>query len=212
MKKQIKQVAEFHRKIGETVTESPALLQHDAELDGDLARSLRQIVESFNRPDNPKTQLTRRALMAVEELAEWIEAHNEDDLVAAADAWADRMTILLGDAVASGMPTRPLLNEVHRSNMTKVAANERTGKGTKGETFSSPRLEQIMRMASGRDKTCMQCESMAWMVGIGQGVQCRHRANAGADGRWMKIPNRHYLCEHFTRKIDSDVNKDGDTA
>lgn len=145
MEKQLNQVAEFHRKIGETISESPNLLGHESDLDRALARSLRQVVESFNHPDSPNTQLTRRALMAVEELAEWIEAHNDDDLVAAADAWADRMYLLLGDAVATGLPAEPLLDEVHRSNMTKAAANERTGKGTKSETYERPSLEEILR-------------------------------------------------------------------
>lgn len=144
MDKQIKQVTEFHRKIGETVAASPRLLQHDAEVDDNLAQSLRQIVESFNHAGNPKTQLTRRSLMAVEELAEWIEAHGENDVVAAADAWADRMTVLLGDAVAAGMPAEPLLDEVHRSNMTKLTAHEQTGKGTKGDGFQRPEIEKIL--------------------------------------------------------------------
>ncbi len=144
MKSQLQLVREFHRKIGETVAESSILLQHDAKVDADLARSLRQIVESFNHSDRPKTQLTRRTLMAVEELAEWIEAHNDDDLIAAADAWADRMYLLLGDAIATGLPAEPLLDEVHRSNMTKAAANERTGKGTKTGDFQSLNILSLM--------------------------------------------------------------------
>lgn len=205
MKHQLQTVQEFHLQIGETVSDSPQLLDHDADLDRDLARSLRQIVESFNRHDSPKTQLTRRALMAVEELAEWIEAHCEDDLTAAADAWADRMTVLLGDAVATGMPAEPLLDEVHRSNMTKVAANTKTGKGTKNETYSPPDLKRILQTPTeGTSKTCRYCESMVWAVGIGQGVQCRNTANAQSDGKWMKIPNRNHACEHFTQKLNAN--------
>jgi len=207
MEKQLDQVTDFHRKIGETVSQSPKLLDHNADLDRDLARSLRQTVDSFNRHGNPKTQLTRRALMAVEELAEWIEAHNEDDLTAAADAWADRMTVLLGDALATGMPAEPLLDEVHRSNMTKVAANAQTGKGTKSETYSPPDLKRILQTASAdTSKTCLHCEFMMWMVGIGQGVQCRNTTNAQSDGKWMKIPNRNHACEHFTQKLDAIPN------
>lgn len=144
MKRQLQLVREFHRKIGETVSGSPKLLQHDAEVDADLAGSLRQIVEAYNQSDSPKTQLNRRALMAVEELAEWIEAHDEDDLTAAADAWADRMTVLLGDAVATGMPAEPLLDEVHRSNMTKVVASAQTGKATKSKNYQVPKIRQIL--------------------------------------------------------------------
>ena len=180
METQLNQTAEFHRKIGETVSDSPKLLDHDADLDRDLARSLRQIAESFNHPDSPKTQLTRRALMAVEELAEWIEAHNEDDLTAAADAWADRMTVLLGDAVATGMPAEPVLDEVHRSNMTKVDANEKTGKGTKGEAYSPPDLNKILQTARREnDKTCMDCQSV---LGKASYVKTRQTPKATASG------------------------------
>ncbi len=121
MEKQLNQVVEFHRKIGETVAESATLLQHDAELDAELARSLRQIVDSFNRADSPTIQLSRRALMAVEELAEWIEAHVAGDIVEAADALGDRLYVLLGDAVAAGLPLERVFDEVHRSNLTKAS-------------------------------------------------------------------------------------------
>lgn len=66
--------------------------------------------------------------MAVGELAEWIEALNDDDFNAA-DAWADRTMVLIGDAVATGLPAEPLLDEVHRSNLRKAVANWQTGKG-----------------------------------------------------------------------------------
>ncbi|TWU10512.1 Phosphoribosyl-ATP pyrophosphohydrolase [Allorhodopirellula heiligendammensis] len=100
--------------------------------------------------------MTRRALMAVEELAEWIEAHGEDDLVAAADAWADRMTVLLGDAVATGMPVEPLLDEVHRSNMTKLAADEQTGKGAKREGYERPNIHQVLNYVEQGDNSWRQ--------------------------------------------------------
>lgn len=204
MKRQLRLVREFHRKIGETVAQSSILLQHDAKVDADLARSLRQIVERFHHSDGPKTQLTQRALMAVEELAEWIEAHNEDDLTAAADAWADRMYLLLGDAVATGLPTEPLLDEVHRSNMTKTSANNKTGKGIKSDVFDSPNLERVLEQAVSTAEVCANCHFMMWMVGIGQGVQCSHPANRGPDGQWMPIPSGRFSCEHFERIVEND--------
>ena len=65
-------------------------------------------------------QLLSRAAMAVEELGEWIFAHADTDLVAAADSLADRFYVLLGDAVATGLPLGRLFEAVHRSNMTKL--------------------------------------------------------------------------------------------
>jgi predicted HAD superfamily Cof-like phosphohydrolase len=76
--------------------------------------------------------------MAVEELAEWIEAHVASDLTAAADAWADRAYLLFGDAVATGLGTEALFDEVHRSNMTKAPVNPATGKAVKSDGYLAP--------------------------------------------------------------------------
>lgn len=144
MKSQLELVREFHRKIEEVISDEPRLLDHQVASDRGLAQDLRTIIESRRSKSGSRSEVTKRALMAIEELAEWIEAHNDDDLVAAADAWADRMYLLLGDAIVSGMPAEALLDEVHRSNMTKIAANEQTGKGTKANGFQSPNIQTIL--------------------------------------------------------------------
>jgi hypothetical protein len=43
-----------------------------------------------------------RTCLLLEELAEWLSAHARRDLVATADAWADRTWVLFGDA--AGLP------------------------------------------------------------------------------------------------------------
>jgi predicted HAD superfamily Cof-like phosphohydrolase len=87
--------------------------------------------------------LLRRASFAVEELAEWLHAHAKNDLNAAADALGDRFYVLLGDAVASGMPLGPIFNEVHRSNMTKTSRLS-DGKGRKGNAYVPPDIERVL--------------------------------------------------------------------
>ena len=144
MERQLNLVREFHCKIGETITDSPTLLEHDAKVDGDLARSLRQFVESFNHSDIARTQLTKRTLMAIEELAEWIEAHVAGNIVEAADAIGDRLYVLLGDAVATGLPVERVFEEVHCSNMTKLCNDKVTGKGKKLQGYLPPNLEAIV--------------------------------------------------------------------
>jgi predicted HAD superfamily Cof-like phosphohydrolase len=57
-------------------------------------------------------------MMAIEEFIEWLQAHVDDDLIAAADAWADRSYVLVGDVVAAGLPAAELHSEVHRSAAT----------------------------------------------------------------------------------------------
>ena len=86
--------------------------------------------------------------MAIEELAEWLLAHVNDDLIAAADAWADRAYVLLGDAVAAGLPAAELFAEVHASNMTKELVADGTGKARKGAAYRPPELAAILKSAS----------------------------------------------------------------
>ena len=82
--------------------------------------------------------------MALEELAEWITAHTQGDLISTADAWADRAYVLFGDAVAAGLPAAELFAEVHRSNMTKELDSAGTGKAVKGPMYQPPNIWQAL--------------------------------------------------------------------
>ncbi len=147
MNSELMRVREFHSHIGESVSSAPRLLDHETESDRELAQMLRQIIQSFNGRQEKPSQLIRRTLMAIEELAEWIEAHSGADLVAAADAWGDRVYVLLGDAVAAGLPADAIFDEVHRSNMTKFGTNTTSGKGIKADGFKRPELQNILQKA-----------------------------------------------------------------
>ena len=113
-----------------------------------LAGSLRELIATATSPGQSLSHLNRRALMAIEELAEWIEAHLEGDRVAAADAIGDRLYVLLGDAVATGLPVLEIFDEVHQSNMTKRRQEQSTGKGVKGKDFRSPNLQSHLEPKS----------------------------------------------------------------
>ena len=58
--------------------------------------------------------------MAVEELGEWLAANGKSDLPGAADALGDRLYVLLGDAVATGIPLPEVFEAVHESNWSKL--------------------------------------------------------------------------------------------
>jgi len=153
MNNELMRVREFHLHIGESVSSVPRLLDHEPAIDNELAQMLRQIVDSFNGRQEKPSQLIRRSLMAIEELAEWIEAHAEADLVAAADAWGDRAYVLLGDAVAAGLPAEAIFDEVHRSNMTKFGSDTNSGKGIKSDGFNRPDLQIILQNAGRNTET-----------------------------------------------------------
>jgi predicted HAD superfamily Cof-like phosphohydrolase len=144
MQTEISNVTQFHRLIGEKVSTDAALLQTDPEPDLAIASGLRELITTIKSDNRPSSHLRRRVLMAVEELAEWIEAHAAGDLNSAADALGDRLYVLLGDAVASGLPLQSILSEVHRSNMTKVAAKNQDGKGIKSQSFERPDFRKLL--------------------------------------------------------------------
>ena len=152
MQGQLSQVAEFHQAIGEKVAAETELLGTDNDADQQLACELRELMERTRVRQPQGSHLARRALMAVEELAEWIEAHVAGDLVEAADAVGDRLYVLLGDAVATGLPIEEVFEEVHRSNLTKAWRADQTGKGKKNIDFSPPKLGKLIRTELKEEK------------------------------------------------------------
>jgi len=140
VRKQLNQVRDFHKRIGATIAESPQLRLHDRDLAREMAGEVRGLIGSIQARSGSDDILAKRTQMALEELAEWIEAHVAEDLTAAADAWADRGYLLFGDAVATGLPVEDVFDEVHRSNMTKSAAIPSTGKATKSAGYSPPAI------------------------------------------------------------------------
>ena len=138
----IQAVRAFHERTASPIADRPRLLP-DGKVGAEaLARQLLAIKANIHANDD--NLLLQRAAMAIEELAKWLQAHARGDLVAAADAWADRAYVLFGDAVAAGLPAAALFAEVHRSNMTKEPVAGGSGKARKGFGYSPPDLETIL--------------------------------------------------------------------
>lgn len=134
-------VRDFHQHVGAPVSVVPRLLECENESASTLANQIRKLIS--NEVNASPDQLTLRTYLALEELAEWLEAHVAGDIIAAADAWADRAYVLFGDAVASGLPASQLFQEVHRSNMSKSAVGQ-TGKGIKGKSYQPPNIGPLL--------------------------------------------------------------------
>ena len=47
------------------------------------------------------------------------------------------------------------------------------------------------------DKVCYNCEHLAWLVGIGQGLRC---ANPNKEKKYEMIPSIKHTCELFKPK------------
>lgn len=145
MQRAIDKVRDFHRRIGAPASSLPTLLpshQKDAE---QIGRQLRAMATTCRNMTHTAGDLPSRLSLALEEMAEWTEAHTTGDLVAVADAWGDRVYVLLGDAVATGLPGTAIFDEVHRSNMSKDFGRATdTGKGVKSDRFIPPDLAKLL--------------------------------------------------------------------
>lgn len=140
---------DFHRKMRAPISGVPRLLPGNATTAGEVAARLNAFADETRASAvDSGDVLIARAAMAMEELAEWLTAHERSDLFAAADAWADRAYVLFSDAVAAGLPAEALFDEVHRSNMTKEPSPFGDGKAIKGASFEPPILTDILAKKS----------------------------------------------------------------
>jgi predicted HAD superfamily Cof-like phosphohydrolase len=90
-----------------------------------------------------ETAKFRYSLM-LEELEEYLDAVNENNLIEVGDALGDMLYVILGTANAHGIQLEPILDEIHRSNMTKTKTAGPTIKPTKGTTYSPPDIAGIL--------------------------------------------------------------------
>lgn len=65
-----------------------------------------------------------RVKFLVEELEEFVKAHESKDMEGAADALVDLVWVAMGTASVMGLPWTPLWDEVKRANMEKVRATD----------------------------------------------------------------------------------------
>lgn len=99
----------------------------------------------------PLVTTHRRYDMLLEEVMEFMQAVRDNDLTEIADAIADIIYVALGAAVEAGIDIEPVLEEVIRSNDTKIDwANARpwkvkpSGKIAKDENYEPPLLGPIL--------------------------------------------------------------------
>ena len=85
-----------------------------------------------------------------EEFNELIDAENDGDLVAVADALADLCYVINGMALQYGINLDDCFAEVHSSNMSKLGVDGKPilrndGKILKGPNYFKPNLEQFVK-------------------------------------------------------------------
>ena len=117
-------VRKFHEKIGVPILASPTI------------------------PAEDRRQL--RIDLIQEEFEEFVKASQRGDIVGVADALADIDYVVHGAAHEWGIPLDPIMEEVHRSNMTKVWPDgtihrREDGKILKPPTYSPANIEAVLK-------------------------------------------------------------------
>jgi len=88
--------------------------------------------------------------LIIEELDELQTALDEEDIVEVADALADLLYVVAGAGLVFGIDLDAVLQEVHRSNMSKLHHEtnlpiyREDGKVLKGENFSEPDIGSVL--------------------------------------------------------------------
>jgi predicted HAD superfamily Cof-like phosphohydrolase len=114
-----KMVEEFHRKFEIVFQHTPA----------DPADDTKQL----------------RIRLIQEEFDELKESMTKGNLAAVAKEMADLLYVVYGTAVSYGIDMKPVFQEVHRSNLSKVGGYKRAdGKWVKPPTYSPANLEPIL--------------------------------------------------------------------
>lgn len=106
--------------------------------------------EVLDKPTLPNKGLAKlRVDLIIEELEELREALLEGDIVETADALTDILYVTYGAGHAFGIDLDACLQEVHRSNMTKLDTNGKPlyredGKVMKGPGYEKPQLAKLI--------------------------------------------------------------------
>jgi predicted HAD superfamily Cof-like phosphohydrolase len=139
-------VRDFHQRMRLPLTTQPSLISCHNEAARDVADRVSGLGEQVRQlAAMTEDLLLLRTALALEELGEWLSAHHRGDLIAAVDGWADRAYVLFGDAVTAGLPTSPLFDEVHRSNLSKEP--HPGGKPVKGPSYFPPDIRGVLQRA-----------------------------------------------------------------
>jgi predicted HAD superfamily Cof-like phosphohydrolase len=122
------------------------------------AAALAQFHRAFNLPmrqlpgaevDEAVAKL--RVALLEEEVGEFVAASERSDLLGIADALADIVYVAYGTALTYGIDLDAVLQEVHRSNMSKLDSDGKPlirddGKVLKSERYFPPDIESVLEL------------------------------------------------------------------
>lgn len=100
------------------------------------------LLHAPNVEDVPAKLLRLRESLLEEEVAEYMAASHRRDLIGIADALADIVYVAYGSALTFGLNLDALLEEVHRSNMSKLDDCGRPVLRSDGKVLKSPKYRE----------------------------------------------------------------------
>jgi predicted HAD superfamily Cof-like phosphohydrolase len=134
------------------------ILSDERENPVKIAAAVEEFHKSFNLPIQrfPTTEIgddlaKLRIALLEEEVGEFVTASEKGDLIGIADALADIAYVVYGTALTYGIDLDSVLQEVHRSNMSKLGADGQPllrgdGKVIKSEQYFPPDIASILSL------------------------------------------------------------------
>lgn len=123
----------------------------------DFFQSIREMMAGYGQETRTKPSLATeeerslRISLIEEELDEFKQALEEKDIVEVADAIGDLMVVVCGAAHTFGIPLPDVLEEIQRSNNSKIdpetgrVVRREDGKVLKPKSFSPPDLTFLLK-------------------------------------------------------------------
>jgi predicted HAD superfamily Cof-like phosphohydrolase len=106
-------------------------------------------MRQFPSTEIDKSLARLRIALLEEEVSEFVTASEQGDLIGIADALADIVYVVYGTALTYGIDLGPVLQEVHRSNMSKLTSDGKPlirddGKVLKSEQYFPPDIASAL--------------------------------------------------------------------
>lgn len=136
----LKQVREFHEKFGWPINEK---FDPSRGLSSDYFAAREGIIDAINELEEFPDPESYRAFLLAEEFAEFLDAMENNNEVAALDAATDMLYVLVGTFLTFGWDMEEAFRRVHESNMSKGAKNK-SDPGYKGEGYVDPDLGDLI--------------------------------------------------------------------
>ena len=122
----------------------------------DIIKNVLSFNKSFELPIRTKPQLISQDEYKLqynllkEEVDEYLQSCNDDDIIGVSDALGDILYILIGVCIRHGLHDKihDIFDEIHRSNMTKLVNGKpvynESGKVMKSKNYEVPNLYPII--------------------------------------------------------------------